>query len=117
MNSQEEIRGRVRDAQARALDVQAGFAANTALWWLSFADPDLPEGHRFLGVAVVEAQDGEAAVARTHLMRINPGGEVLVAGPIPLGCVPVGWWDRFLTRDGGESMSIIRHLLGEGETS
>ena len=26
MNSQEEIRSRVRDAQARALDVQAGFA-------------------------------------------------------------------------------------------
>lgn len=106
----EEIQHRVRGAHARALDVQAGFAEHTDLWWLSFADPDLPEGHQFLGVVIVEAQDGEAAVARTHLMGINPGGEVLIAGPIPLGRVHPRWRDRFLTK--GDT-AVIDNMLGE----
>lgn len=45
-------------------------------WWLSFVDPELPEGSRFLGVAIVQAGDFAAAVARAHRLGINPGGEV-----------------------------------------
>lgn len=45
-------------------------------FWLSFADGDRPKGQQFLGVIVVRALYFELAVARTHELGINPGGEV-----------------------------------------
>lgn len=41
------------------------------LWWLSFAGE---EG--FLGVCILEAPTFLFAVFKTHLLAINPGGEV-----------------------------------------
>lgn len=46
------------------------------LWWLSFIDPHLPEGERFLGVAIVEAKDFDMALKKTWELGINPGGQV-----------------------------------------
>lgn len=49
----------------------------TKWWWLSFCDPNLPQGNRFLGVIVIEAMDIKDACDRAWDMKINPGGEVL----------------------------------------
>jgi hypothetical protein len=53
-------------------------------WWLSFADPDLPEGEQFLGAAIVKAADEAAAMTISHFLGINPGGEVAIMGPLPV---------------------------------
>lgn len=45
-------------------------------WWLSFVDPDRPDGKRFQGVAIVEGYGVASASTRAHELGINPGGEV-----------------------------------------
>lgn len=45
-------------------------------WWLSFCDPGKPNGHQFLGVAIVKAPGFMHAVDKAHVLGINPGGEV-----------------------------------------
>ena len=53
-------------------------------FYLSFADPQKPSGEQFLGAAYVNA-DGEQIVdvmSRLSAIGINPGGEILIAGPI-----------------------------------
>ena len=47
-----------------------------ARWWLSFCDPDLPEGKQFLGACVVVADDIISAAQEAHRLKCNPGGEV-----------------------------------------
>lgn len=54
------------------------------MFWLSFADPNLPAGSQFLGVVIVPLDDFELAVAWTHFLGLNPGGEVM-GYPIPPG--------------------------------
>lgn len=44
--------------------------------WLSFADPDRPEGDQFLGVCIVKARGFLLAVEKARALGINPGGEV-----------------------------------------
>lgn len=46
-------------------------------WWLSFVDPARAQGDRFLGVAVVQAEDELGAVKEAWKRKINPGGEVM----------------------------------------
>jgi hypothetical protein len=48
------------------------------IYWLSFRDPDLPEGSQFLGAAIVEAQTFRLALARSWTLGYNPGGEIAV---------------------------------------
>lgn len=45
-------------------------------WWLSFADPSKPDGHGFLGAAIVRAPGFLSAVTFARMLGINPGGEV-----------------------------------------
>ena len=45
-------------------------------WWLSFADPNLPTGTQFLGVAIVQGQDIASAMVAATFLGINPGGEI-----------------------------------------
>jgi hypothetical protein len=47
------------------------------LIYMSFADPNKPEGTQFLGAAIVEADDLAEATKKTWRLGINPGGEVL----------------------------------------
>ena len=48
-------------------------------WWLSYADED-----RNLGVAIVDAESCQAAIAKANALGIHPGGEVLaIEGPVP----------------------------------
>ena len=53
-----------------------------AWWWLSFCDPDKPEGSQFLGGIFTKAAGFVSAVQKTHDLGINPGGECKGAGPI-----------------------------------
>ena len=43
--------------------------------WLSFIDPDKPQGQRFLGVVSDVAGNIQDACAKAHELGINPGGE------------------------------------------
>jgi hypothetical protein len=56
-------------------------------FWLSFADGSLPEGQQFLGVAIVCGWTIQEAVTRSHLLHVNPGGEISFA-QIPPEHVP-----------------------------
>ena len=47
------------------------------LYWLSFADANLPEGKQFLGVAIIQADTLEEAIVKSWKMQVNPGGEVV----------------------------------------
>ena len=44
--------------------------------WMSFADPDKPKGEQFLGVIVTRCLGPTDAMAKTHRLGINPGGEI-----------------------------------------
>jgi len=78
-------------------------------FWLSFIDPDLPTGQRFLGVAIVDVTEEDEAAAledfpqmhdrvrgpgviaaarKAAALGCNPGGEV-AAHIIPPGGLPV----------------------------
>lgn len=46
--------------------------AMTKTFWLSFCDSERPTGDQFLGVAVVDISEDEAAVAREHLVLTLP---------------------------------------------
>lgn len=79
------------------------------LWfYMSFCDADLPEGQQFLGGIYVRGASLEEALTRSHLLSINPGGEVECVGPFPEGMldedgVPEGDRERLLTRAEVES--------------
>lgn len=83
-----------------------------SLWWLSFVDPDqsappgrqVPGGGGFLGVAVCEGDTLADAITRSHLLGVNPGGQVAARGPIPAQMIAPEWRDRLLTKD--EALSI-----------
>jgi hypothetical protein len=72
-------------------------AEKVELWWLSFADPGLPEGSQFLGVVILEAAGLADAVTKSHLLGLNPGGEIL-GYPVP-GWIPREWQGRLLTKE------------------
>lgn len=68
-------------------------------WWLSFCDPEAPKGEQFLGAICIQAPDFMGAVALTHFMGINPGGEVAGAD-FPEGVAPpTDWCGRLLSRE------------------
>jgi hypothetical protein len=79
-------------------------APDDPLWWLSFCDTDLPPGSQFLGVAICQAPTFPAAVTRSHVLGVNPGGQVASMGPIPPAAIAPEWRDRLLTRDEAESI-------------
>jgi hypothetical protein len=82
------------------------------LWWLSFTDPDKapppeqrrPGGPSFLGVAIIQGPTLEAAVTRSHMLGVNPGGQIKAAGPLPAEWIAAEWRDRLLSHD--DAMSV-----------
>ena len=76
-------------------------------WWLSFVDPDRPDGERFLGVAIVEGYGVGSASRRAHELQINPGGEVhaepLTGDAIP----PAEYRNRLLSKSDLEEADLI----------
>jgi hypothetical protein len=47
-------------------------------FYMSFADPKLPTGTQFLGGCYVQADSLSDAVTRSHVLGINPGGEIKI---------------------------------------
>lgn len=45
-------------------------------WWLSFVDPDRPEGDQYLGAVLLKADDVAHALFCSHEKGLNPGGEI-----------------------------------------
>jgi hypothetical protein len=72
--------------------------------YLSFADDD-----GFKGVILVRTDDLMAALTTTHILGINPGGEVLSMG-IPEQCVEDIPEDKFLKL---LSLQELEQLFGE----
>ena len=68
-------------------------------WWLSFCDPNLPEGSRFQGACIVPGNDLLEAVHNAHLLGCNPGGEVVGVEVPPETAPHIGdkWRHRLLT--------------------
>ncbi len=48
----------------------------TTTFWMSFTDPQRPEGSQFLGVALVDASNIAEAMTISHTSGCNPGGEI-----------------------------------------
>ena len=75
------------------------------LWWLSFCDPakapppelQRPGGPSFLGAVITQAPTLAAAITRSHVLKVNPGGEVKILGPLPERYIGQEWRDRLLT--------------------
>lgn len=63
-------------------------------YWLSFTDSDLPEGSQFLGACMVKAAGQGLALSASHMTGLNPGGAVMIAGPVPDEVVPE-WQPRW----------------------
>lgn len=85
-----EIRERMTQRRAEELERN-----EFGLWWLSFADDTKPNG--FLGVIILEAYGFTDAIAKTHDMRLNPGGQVRGDTVDPDG-LPKALYNRLLKK-------------------
>jgi hypothetical protein len=47
-----------------------------SFWWMSFCDPDRPEGDRFIGALVIRADNAHEMIDRSWALDLNPGGEI-----------------------------------------
>jgi hypothetical protein len=100
-------------------------------FWLSFVDGDRAPGQQFLGVAIVDITDEEAAEAlvevqakfphardgsewlaaasrKAHLMACNPGGEMLSVELLPEHAESLPRY-RLLSRDELTSLGEAEH--------
>jgi hypothetical protein len=75
--------------------------------WLSFADPELPEGTQFLGVIIVHAPTFMEAWAWTHAAGINPGGGVQGVEFDDAAPVPPEYVGRLLSKADVETLDGI----------
>ena len=72
MTDEERADGLDRMMAAEAADPKPNW------YWLSFIDPEAPDGEKFLGVAIVYAEGPILAVRNSKRLGINPGGEVAI---------------------------------------
>lgn len=78
------------------------------MMWMSFVDTETSEGGKFLGVCVVPAASAIEAIAVSHAMGCNPGGEVLMVPPFGSDLLPEGEWvGRLLTRAEAEHLDTL----------
>jgi hypothetical protein len=98
---------------ARAQELLAEESAQPlAWWWLSFADPEKPEGSQFLGACIVQARGFFGATLVAHALKCNPGGQCRGMGPISLDApIQPGWADRLLTKDECEEFNRVHEKL------
>lgn len=66
-------------------------------WYMSFVDPDRPEGQRWLGACIVRSSSPGSAIGVSWAKGCNPGGQVAMRGPFPLANVKLGYVERLLT--------------------
>lgn len=81
------------------------------LWWLSFCDPELPEGSQFMGACMVPGRGFANAVRVAHALGLNPGGECQghPVDPARVQEVPNRWLFRRLSR--AECEAFDREIL------
>lgn len=84
-------------------------------WWLSFCDPNLPEGSQFLGVSLVKARGFITASVSASLLGINPGGEVQGFGIPDNYNVPESYRNRLLTCAEAETLDANFARQNEAE--
>ena len=75
--------------------------AEMTYWWLSFVDPERPEGKRFLGGTIVAARDEKGAIEEAWRRGVNPGGEVMIVA-IPAGKLSKmrpDWFNRLVSEE------------------
>lgn len=77
-------------------------------WILSFAKDG------WLGAVITEAPTLEAAITKSHILGINPGGEIL-CGPLPpvIATLDDEMFDRLLNRE--DMMVIDIEMGGNGD--
>lgn len=74
-------------------------------WWLSFADSNLPEGSQFLGACIVQGTEPKGqpgirdCISQSHLLGLNPGGEIKFVQIPDDRVVPEQWRERLLNRE------------------
>lgn len=84
----------------------------TEYYWMSFVDADRPkvEGEdRFLGALIIRAADAYEATFRSHFLKLNPGGEVMMF------CIPHQFHER-IPPDWIETRLITRKECEEFES-
>lgn len=89
-------------------------------WWLSFADPDRPEGEQFLGVCIVQGTEPAMGfpratdpIPRAWQLGLNPGGEVQFHRIPEDRQPPAEWTNRLLDRAECEQLDrVIRKRYG-----
>jgi hypothetical protein len=79
--------------------------ADPPAWYLSFVDVEGDEDE-WLGACIVRAPVESAAVAIAHIKGCNPGGQVVIYGPIPLDKVNPTYMDRLLDREEVEEAGV-----------
>jgi len=84
--------------------VEADPLAPVHLWYMSFANPSLPEGSRFLGGLFVRAKSLGGALAKSHAFGLNPGGAVRALVVNDLSSVPEEVVGRLLSKEEVESL-------------
>lgn len=74
-------------------------------YWISFVDPELPEGHRNIGIAVIQSSaDGDTKdgikqiLKECWIKKINPGGSAAIC-QVPYTKKIEPLIDRLTTKD------------------
>lgn len=75
------------------------------LWWLSFCDPDKPQGSAFLGVCIIEGDTIAEAMAASWVMHCNPGGEIMGYDVSDVS-IPTKYRRRLLTKEEAQAIPI-----------
>jgi hypothetical protein len=74
--------------------------------WVSFVDPDRPEGERFLGVVIAPGSTDLIALTAQSLWEcgLNPGGGVAMINLAPEHVPPPEYRLRLLSKEEAESL-------------
>lgn len=75
--------------------------APVQLFYLSFADGQLPKGQQFLGGLFIRAKSLTGALQASHQQGLNPGGEVQAVVQAP---IEAKWIGRLMSRAELEEM-------------
>lgn len=85
------------------------------MFWLSFCDQGRPEGEQFLGACIVRAMSFIEAVQVSHVLEINPGGEVqghqVEYEAEARNPIPVEYLERLLSRE--DCQELERKVMGQ----
>ena len=77
-------------------------------YYMSFCDPAKVEGSQFIGACLVQADTEVDAMTESHLRGCNPGGEIMLIGPMPINDEAAApYMNRLLSREEAENMPDV----------